>query len=37
LTDKLTPHEQEFRDGWRGQYDVITSVDEFIEMAVVSE
>jgi hypothetical protein len=27
---KLTPAEQEFKDSWRGQYDIITSIDDVV-------
>jgi hypothetical protein len=27
---KLTPAEQEFKDNWRGQYDIIESIDDVV-------
>lgn len=30
--DKLTPDEAKFQEAWRGQYDVVTSADEVIEI-----
>jgi Holliday junction resolvase len=27
---KLTPAEQEFKDSWRGQYDIIESIDDVV-------
>jgi hypothetical protein len=27
---KLTPAEQEFKDGWLGQYDIIESLDDVV-------